>query len=136
MLYHVCKDCGVKFFIGHSYILDTHIISDVVFKTHIYNCCSIIKTVFVDMWPDFWKGTTFIKTSQKQTVVVYTTIHFQWMFSTLYLSFKAMDNLNAKFSKHFIKKLLMYVCFWMVWLKWCLIANQADITLSYQIFIW
>ena len=31
---------------------------------------------------------------------------FQWMLTNLYLSLKTIDNLNTKFSKHCIKKLL------------------------------
>ena len=39
---------------------------------------------------------------------MYTAIHFQWMFAKLYLSLKTIDNLNVKFSKYSIKKLLTY----------------------------
>ena len=51
------------------------------------------------------------------------------MFTKLYLSFKKIDNLNEKFSKHSIYKLLPEMqVFLMVVLMWSLIANQATYT--------
>ena len=45
--FHCCKGCLMEFIIGHFYTLDTKIFSDVVFGIHLYNCCSIIKLVYV-----------------------------------------------------------------------------------------
>ena len=63
------------------------------------NSSRLIGLGYKYMWPDLPKGTTSVKTSQKHEVV-YLVIHFQLMFSTLYLSLKTINNLNEKFSKH------------------------------------